>query len=148
SGLGALAKRPARTLSTGWRRVTDLTRAMLHRPELLVLDEPTVGLDPEYRDRAWRLLEAERSTRGATVLFSTHYLAEAERCDSVVLLANGRAVGAGTPTALKAAVGEEIVEIEGADAARLVSHVRDLVRVRVTIATEGGYRLGIEGSRE
>src|SRR5262245_46815925 len=58
SGLGALAKRPARTLSTGWRRVTDLTRAMLHRPELLVLDEPTVGLDPEYRDRAWRLLEA------------------------------------------------------------------------------------------
>ena len=91
-GLTERQSQPARHLSTGWRRLIDLARATLHRPALLVLDEPTVGLDPEHRDRAWRLLETERRERGTTVLFSTHYLAEAEACDRVVLLARGRVV--------------------------------------------------------
>src|SRR4029453_6766386 len=87
TGLSQRAAQPARQLSTGWRRLTDFARALVHRPDLLILDEPTVGLDPEHRDRAWRLLEAERRERGTTVLFSTHYLAEAEGCDRVILLA-------------------------------------------------------------
>src|SRR5688572_17998253 len=81
TGLSDRASQPARQLSTGWRRLVDLARALVHRPDLLILDEPTVGLDPEHRDRAWRLLEAERRERGTTIVFSTHYLAEAEQCD-------------------------------------------------------------------
>ena len=148
TGLTARASQPARQLSSGWRRLTDLARAILHRPDLLILDEPTIGLDPEHRDRAWRLIETERLERGTTVLFSTHYLAEAEGCDRVVLLSNGRAVGDDTPAALKARVGRDVIEVEGPDAARLVAEFQRFVQVRTTTRTERGYRVGIDGSRE
>jgi ABC-2 type transport system ATP-binding protein len=148
TGLSARAAQPGRQLSTGWRRLADLARAIVHRPDLLILDEPTVGLDPEHRDRAWRLLEAERKGRGTTLLFSTHYLAEAESCDHVVLLARGRTAGAGTPGALKAAVGDEVVEIEGEGAARVASDLQALVTVQATIRTERGYRVGLVGPRD
>jgi ABC-2 type transport system ATP-binding protein len=147
-GLTERRSQPARQLSTGWRRLVDLARATLHRPALLILDEPTVGLDPEHRDRAWRLLEIERHERGTTVLFSTHYLAEAEGCDRVILLARGRVVASDTPAALKATMGDEVVEVEGPDAHRLLPVMRDLVEVRLVIRTERGCRIGIVGSRE
>ena len=76
------ASQLGRQLSGGWRRLADIARATVHRPTLLILDEPTVGLDPEHRDRMWTLLEDERRARGTTILFSTHYLTEAEACDS------------------------------------------------------------------
>ena len=148
TGLTRRASQPARQLSTGWRRLTDLARAMVHRPDLLILDEPTVGLDPEHRDRAWTLLEAECRERGTTILFSTHYLAEAEACDRVVLLAHGRAAGNDSPIALKATLGDEVIEIEGPDAPRLLATLHELVTVRVTIKTERGYRIGIIGQRD
>jgi ABC-2 type transport system ATP-binding protein len=148
TGLTARASQPARQLSTGWRRLADLSRALVHQPDLLILDEPTVGLDPEHRDRAWRLLDTERSERGATILFSTHYLAEAESCDRVVLLAGGRVVGAGTPAALKAVVGDQVIEVEDSDAGRLLPALHDLLSVRQTIRTERGYRVGISGPHE
>jgi ABC-2 type transport system ATP-binding protein len=148
TGLTERAAQPARQLSTGWRRLVDLARALLHRPDLLILDEPTVGLDPEHRDRAWRLLDAERRERGTTIVFSTHYLAEAEQCDHVVLLANGRSVGSDTPAALKAMLGDEIVEIEGPDAPRLLAALRDAVQIRAVITTARGYRVGIVGRRD
>jgi ABC-2 type transport system ATP-binding protein len=148
TGLGERRSQPARHLSTGWRRLTDLARAILHRPDLLLLDEPTVGLDPEHRDRAWTLLEAERRERGMTIVFSTHYLAEAEVCDRVVLLARGRVVGSDTPAGLKATLGDEVVEIEGPDASRVLAALKNLVTVRVTIRTERGYRIGIAGRRD
>jgi ABC-2 type transport system ATP-binding protein len=145
AGLSARAAQPARQLSTGWRRLVDLTRALLHRPDLLILDEPTVGLDPEHRERAWQLVEAERRTRGTTVLFSTHYLAEAERCDRVVMLAGGRVVADGPPTALEASLGDEILEIEGIDADGVVSALRVSTDVLAVFETGGGLRVGIRG---
>ena len=148
TGLDDRASQPARQLSTGWRRLADLARALVHRPDLLILDEPTVGLDPEHRDRAWRLLEAERRDRGTTIVFSTHYLAEAEGCDRVVLLASGRSVGNDTPAALKAELGDEVVEIEGPGAQQLLAALQDSVTVRITIRTERGYRVGIVGRRD
>jgi len=146
TGLKDHAARPARTLSTGWRRLADLARALLHGPDLLILDEPTVGLDPEHRERAWRLIEAERSARNTTILFSTHYLGEAERSDRVVLLARGREVAAGTPAALKATLGDEILEIEGPSAASVIDDLRHHVDIRLTFQTETGYRVGVKGA--
>jgi ABC-2 type transport system ATP-binding protein len=148
TGLASWAAKPARQLSTGWRRLADLARALLHQPDLLILDEPTVGLDPEHRDRAWKLLELERRERGATILFSTHYLSEAEDCDRVVLLSNGRVVATDAPAILKSAVGDEVLEIEGSDVHNLLPMLDTAVTVRLKIKTERGYRIGISGSRE
>ncbi len=148
TGLEGRAKQPARQLSAGWRRLADIARATLHSPDLLILDEPTVGLDPEHREQTWQLLETERRTRHTSILFSTHYLAEAESCDHVVLLANGRVVSTGTPAALKASVGAEMVEVEGAGASRFVSALSDRVTVRTQIQTTRGFRVGVEGSRD
>ncbi len=146
-GLAPRAHQPARALSGGWRRLLDIARATLHRPDLLILDEPTVGLDPEHRDRLWALLDDERQQHGTTVLFSTHYLAEAEPADEVVLLAEGRMVVAGAPAALRAELGEEIAEIEGEGAERLARAIRGLGASRVVLRTGRGLRVGIAGER-
>jgi ABC-2 type transport system ATP-binding protein len=148
SGLGARARQPARQLSGGWRRLTDIVRATLHQPDLLILDEPTVGLDPEHRDAVWALLDAQRRTRGTAVLFSTHYLAEAEPADRVVLLAQGHVVGDDAPGALRAELGDEIAEIDGPGAERLARAIRGLGAARVVLQTGRGLRVGLRGERE
>jgi ABC-type multidrug transport system ATPase subunit len=148
TGLGPYARSPARELSGGWRRLLDLARAILHRPDLLILDEPTVGLDPEHRERVWSILENQRRSRGTTVLFSTHYLAEAESSDRVVLLARGRVVASGSPAALRATVGAEVAEIEGTGSERLVQALRGLGAVTTAVLTERGFRVGLRNSRE
>jgi ABC-2 type transport system ATP-binding protein len=146
TGLEARASQRVRQLSGGWRRLTDIARATLHRPDLLILDEPTVGLDPEHRDRVWALLEAERRTRKTTILFSTHYLAEAESSDRVVLLSRGRTIAEERPAALMDDLGEHVMELEGADPGPLVRALSGLARVHVTIRLERGYRIGVSGS--
>jgi ABC-2 type transport system ATP-binding protein len=148
AGLGGHARRPARELSGGWRRLTDVARATLHRPDLLILDEPTVGLDPEHREMIWTILAAERRDQGTTVLFSTHYLAEAEPADRVVLLAQGRVVAHAAPDPLRAALGEELAEIEGPGAERLSRALRGLGATRTILETGRGYRVGLAGPRE
>lgn len=148
TGLGERASQLGRQLSGGWRRLADIARATVHRPALLILDEPTVGLDPEHRERMWALLEEERRSRGTTILFSTHYLTEAEACDHVVLLSRGASVAEGSPTSLKALVGSEVAEIEGPDAERLLESARGLGLPRTVVRTERGYRIGLGGPRE
>ena len=147
-GLGPRARRPARELSGGWRRLLDIARATLHQPDLLILDEPTVGLDPEHRDTIWTLLDAQRRSHGTTVLFSTHYLTEAEPADRVVLLAQGRVVADDTPSALSAELGDEIAEIEGPGAERLARALRGLGSARAVLRTGRGFRVGITGERQ
>ena len=148
TGLGARASQPARQLSGGWRRLTDIARAMVHGPDLLILDEPTVGLDPEHRERMWGLLETARRERGTTILFSTHYLTEAESSDRVILLARGRIVAANSPAALMAEVGGEVVELEGPDAERAARALLGVATVHLSVRTERGYRLGISGPHD
>jgi ABC-2 type transport system ATP-binding protein len=148
AGLGPRARQPARQLSGGWRRLLDVARATLHRPALLILDEPTVGLDPEHRELIWTILAAERRERGVTVLFSTHYLAEAEPADRVVLLSRGRVVADDAPAALRAGIGAEVADIEGVGAERLVRALRGLGAVATVLRTERGYRVGIVRERE
>jgi ABC-2 type transport system ATP-binding protein len=148
TGLAPYARKPARELSGGWRRLLDLARALLHRPDLLILDEPTVGLDPEHRERVWSLLENRRRALGTTILFSTHYLAEAESSDRVVLLSRGRIVASDSPAALRDTVGAEVAEIEGSGTERLVKALRGLGAVTTVVRTERGFRVGLRNSRE
>jgi ABC-2 type transport system ATP-binding protein len=148
TGLASHAGVPARRLSGGWRRLVDLARAILHQPDLLILDEPTVGLDPEHRERMWSLLDSQRRTLGTTILFSTHYLAEAESSDRVVLLSRGYVVANDSPVALMAAIGGEVAEIDGPGTERLVSALRGLGAVASMVRTERGFRIGLHDSRE
>ena len=148
SGLSARCATPARQLSGGWRRLLDVTRASLHQPDLLILDEPTVGLDPEHRERLWSMLDTQRRNRGTTILFSTHYLAEAEPADLVVLLSDGRVVANDTPATLRSTVGCEVAEIEGPGSERLVKALRGLGAAVSVVHTERGARVGLRGQRE
>jgi len=148
TGLTARAGIPARQLSGGWRRLLDITRASLHQPDLLILDEPTVGLDPEHRERLWSMLEHQRRTRGTTILFSTHYLTEAEPSDLVVLLSAGKVVASDTPASLRKTIGSEVAEIEGPGAEQLGEALRGLGVVAISLRTERGWRVGLRGPRE
>lgn len=148
TGLGARAGQPARQLSGGWRRLADIARATLHQPPLLILDEPTVGLDPEHRDRMWGLLDTERRERGATILFSTHYLSEAEPADRVVMLARGAVVADAPPAELRPGIGEQVAEIDGPGADALVAGLRHAGLVVMAHRAERGWRVGLRGSRE
>ena len=147
-GLGERLHHSARTLSGGWRRLVDIARATLHHPDLLILDEPTVGLDPEHRERIWSIVAALRREHGTTVLFSTHYLTEAEPADRAVLLARGRVVASDTPAAFRGGIGDEVAEIDGPGAERLARALRGLGAVTVMLRTERGYRVGLRGPRE
>ena len=147
SGLGPYAGMQARALSGGWRRITDLARALLHQPDLLILDEPTVGLDPEHRDRVWSLLEMRRREHGTAILFSTHYLPEADSADRVVLLAGGTVVASDAPSALTASIGSEVAEIDGPGAERLVGMLSEKGVTKTRIQTERGYRVGLTDHR-
>ncbi len=148
TALAPYAEVPARRLSGGWRRLVDLARAILHQPDLLILDEPTVGLDPEHRERIWSLLDGQRRTLGTTILFSTHYLAEAESADRVVLLSQGRVVANDSPGSLRATIGVEVAEIDGPGADHLVKALRGLGAIAGTVRTERGVRVGLRDSRE
>jgi lipooligosaccharide transport system ATP-binding protein len=101
-------------LSGGMRRRLLIARALVHRPRLVLLDEPTVGLDPQVRQELWALIDALRS-EGTTILMSTHYIEEAQRlADTVLIMSHGSAVAAGAPTDLVAEhAGSEAVEVYG-----------------------------------
>ncbi len=114
------------TLSGGLARRTELARGLLHAPELLLLDEPSTGLDPGARRDFAQLLRALRDRGGVTVVLTTHYMEEAERADRVAVLHEGSLVALGTPDELKRSVGGDVVVIE-AEAPR---DLRDKVRAR------------------
>jgi lipooligosaccharide transport system ATP-binding protein len=101
-------------LSGGMRRRLLIARALVHGPRLVLLDEPTVGLDPQIRQELWALIDRLRS-EGVSILMSTHYIEEAERlCDSVTIVSHGRAVATGAPRALIAEhAGTEVIEVYG-----------------------------------
>ena len=100
-GLTPYAKALASHLSGGWRQRLALAQAVVHRPQVLFLDEPTTGLDPLSRRDIWGLIHQEAG-RGAAVLVTTHYMDEAERCHRLALLFGGRILATGTPQELKA----------------------------------------------
>ena len=100
------------------RRRLLIARALLHEPRLLLLDEPTVGLDPQVRQELWALIDRLRS-EGVSILMSTHYIEEAERlCDKVTIMSHGKAVAVGPPRELIAEhAGPEAIEVYGSPAA-------------------------------
>jgi ABC-2 type transport system ATP-binding protein len=111
-GLEARRHDHVRTFSGGMRRLVDLARGILHRPAVLFLDEPTLGLDPANRQRVWGFLERLAREEQMTLFLTTHYLEEAEPCDRVVIVDRGRIIAQGTPADLKKDLGgQESIEL-------------------------------------
>lgn len=96
-----LLRRPVGKLSGGQRRRIDIARALLHQPKILILDEPTTGLDPQTRKQVWSVIEDLRKREGMTVFLTTHYMEEASEADYVVILDGGKIAAEGTPLQLK-----------------------------------------------
>ncbi|MFJ4835982.1 ATP-binding cassette domain-containing protein [Streptomyces sp. NPDC088747] len=106
---------PVRTFSGGMRRRLEIARGLLHTPRVLFLDEPTTGLDPQTRAAIWDHLRRLREERDVTVFLTTHQLEEAEHCDRIAIMDEGELVVDGTPAALKAVVGSDLVVLRTAD---------------------------------
>ena len=117
--LGDRRRERVKKLSGGLARRVELAKGLLHRPSLLLLDEPSVGLDPAARAELWSHLRDLRAKAGATILFTTHFLDEAEGCDRLAILDRGSLVALGAPEALKGEIGGDVVTVEGADPERL-----------------------------
>jgi len=132
----------AGTLSGGLLRRVEIAKALLHRPRLMLLDEPSTGLDPAARADLWEHLSALRDRDGVTVLFTTHLLEEAERADRVAILHEGKVVADGAPRALTAAIGGEVLVIRplGGDPAALRAPIEAAAGVAAR-TLEGTLRL-------
>ena len=100
-GFEDLLKRPVGKLSGGQRRRIDIARALLHKPKILILDEPTTGLDPQTRKTIWNIIDRLRSQESLTVFLTTHYMEEAAEADYVVIIDSSKIVAKGTPLQLK-----------------------------------------------
>ncbi|MFQ5766901.1 MAG: ABC transporter ATP-binding protein [Acidobacteriota bacterium] len=126
SRLDLVARRRDRvgTLSGGLARRCDLARGLLHAPGLLLLDEPTAGLDPVARREFWQELERQQAESGLTLLLTTHLMAEAERCNRLGILDRGRLVALETPARLCAEVGGTVVTIKSAEAETLAPEIQ------------------------
>ena len=111
--LDGLLKRPLGKLSGGQRRRIDIARALLHRPKILILDEPTTGLDPQTRKAVWNCVDRLRRETGLTVFLTTHYMEEAAEADYVVILDGGRLAAEGTPVELKNAYASDFIRVYG-----------------------------------
>ncbi len=132
-----LLSRPVGKLSGGQRRRIDIARALLHRPRILILDEPTTGLDPQTRKLLWQVIEDLRRREKMTVFLTTHYMEEAADADFVVILDRGKIAAEGTPLSLKNAYAGDFITLYGVSEqeARLlgdrVEPLRDAYRVAV-----------------
>jgi ABC-2 type transport system ATP-binding protein len=98
-----------RTFSGGMKRRLEIARGLVHRPDILFLDEPTTGLDPQTRARTWEVLRELREKFGTTLFMTTHYMDEAENCDRIAIVDHGLIVALDTPAALKQRVGKDLV---------------------------------------
>ena len=112
--LGQRAGEYVETFSGGMRRRVELAKALLHEPKLLLLDEPSTGLDPAARRDLWDVLERLCKEQGVTIVFTTHILEEADRCDHVAILSQGKLVAVDSPGTLKAMIGGDVLTIEPA----------------------------------
>ena len=133
--LVALHDRPRRErveqFSGGMRRRVELAKALLTRPRLLLMDEPSTGLDPGARIDLWRHLREFRQSQGVTILLTTHLMEEADHCDRLAILDRGRLAACDTPDALKARIGADVITIQTDDPQTLAASIRERFAVEV-----------------
>jgi ABC-2 type transport system ATP-binding protein len=113
------------TYSGGMKRRLELARGLLHHPQILFLDEPTLGLDPQTRRHIWEYVLALRSEEDLTIFLTTHYMDEAEHCDRIAIIDYGRVVALDSPDNLKDSMGGDVVTLEAEDNEKAVAELKD-----------------------
>ncbi|MGO9481990.1 MAG: AAA family ATPase [Candidatus Kryptoniota bacterium] len=134
------------SFSGGMKRRLEIALGLLHRPKVLFLDEPTIGLDPQTRRRIWEFLTRVRDTEGLTIFLTTHYMDETEICDRVAVIDKGRIIACGTPGELKAMAGKDIVILETSDDERALNVLQGL-GVTAEVSTDCVHVLTEHGDR-
>jgi ABC-2 type transport system ATP-binding protein len=124
-GLWERRKSKVMTFSGGMKRRLEIARGLLHSPRVLFLDEPTVGLDPQTRSSIWGYIGELRRAEEITIFMTTHYMDEAEYCDRIAIMDNGRIIALDTPAALKASVGKDRIQLRTADDGAAIGALRD-----------------------
>lgn len=132
--------RPIGKLSGGQRRRVDVARALIHDPEILILDEPTTGLDPQTRNALWNFISNLRTKNGTTVFLTTHYMEEAADADYVIILNKGKIAAEGTPLQLKNAYTGDFITLYGADEEEIKTLGSSYEKI------PNGYRLEVENT--
>jgi ABC-2 type transport system ATP-binding protein len=149
--LGGRAGEPTATYSGGMRRRIEIARVLLHDPDLLLLDEPGRGVDPEALRRIWDQLGALRVARRLSIVVTTHQPEEAERCDRIVILDAGRVCAAGTPDGLRARVAGDLVTVRGANPQEIADTIRQRLGIEARVDqsrdSDGDARVSIEVPR-
>lgn len=140
--LSDLLDRTLSKLSGGQRRRIDIARALLHRPKILILDEPTTGLDPQTRNMIWNIIESLRKKEGMTVFLTTHYMEEAAEADYVVIIDKGRIVAEGTPLELKTKYAKDHLTLYDIDQAVVENLSLPYTRVK------NGYRIELQSTED
>jgi len=128
-GLADRAGDRVKNLSGGLKRRAELAKSLLHSPKVLLMDEPTTGVDPGARQEFWTHIFALREKEKITVLVTTHLMEEAERCDRVAILDRGRLVAIGAPSELKSEIGGEMVLVETSEPERLAGQIAERFKV-------------------
>lgn len=129
-------------LSGGQRRRIDIARALLHKPKILILDEPTTGLDPQTRKLLWDVISSLRQKENLTVFLTTHYMEEAAEADYVVILDHGQIVAEGTPLALKNAYTGDFITLYGQEEEGIKALGRPYTPVR------DGFKISVENTAQ
>ncbi len=130
-------KSPVRLFSGGMRRRLEIARSLLHAPKVLILDEPTTGLDPQTRILIWEQLQRFRAEYDLTVFMTTHHLDEAENCDLIAIMDHGDLITQGTPAELKAVVGADLIRLRSADDPAAATAISERFGLDVSIASDG-----------
>jgi ABC-2 type transport system ATP-binding protein len=130
------------TFSGGMKLRLEIARGLLHSPRVLFLDEPTVGLDPQTRSSIWRYIRELKAREDITIFLTTHYMDEAEYCDRIAIMDQGRIIVLDTPEALKAEVGKDRVQIQTDDDQAAIAGLRERFDIEATVA-EGAVTFGV-----
>ena len=131
------------TFSGGMKRRLEIARGLLHSPRVLFLDEPTIGLDPQTRASIWSYIRELRNREHITIFMTTHYMDEAEYCDRIAIIDQGKIIALDTPQALKASIGKDRVQIHTDDDARAIKALREQFGITATMA-EGAVTFAVE----
>ncbi len=140
--LKEILRRPYGKLSGGQRRRVDVARALLHKPRILILDEPTTGLDPQTRKTVWQVMDALRKQTGMTVFLTTHYMEEAADADYVVILDSGRIAAEGTPLQLKNEYAGDFIYLYTSDEEQVKALQKPYEKIR------DGFKVSVKNTRE
>jgi ABC-2 type transport system ATP-binding protein len=120
-----------RTYSGGMKRRLELARGLLHRPKVLFLDEPTLGLDPQTRNRIWEYILDLRQREGVTIFLTTHYMDEAQKADRLAVIDYGRLIAMDTPEKLKKMVGKDIISVKTADNDKAAEEIKQRYQTEI-----------------